>query len=107
MRSIGSPKPSITLPISSGPTATRGVALAGDDRVVELNPVDFFERHRENVPVAKADHLRTDSSAGRRHYLAEIPDSGGRAARGEQKANDLDDFTGPRQKIRLGDLIEV
>jgi hypothetical protein len=85
----------------------RGVALAGHNRVVQLNSVDFFEGHRENVPVAKTDHLRADSSAGRCHYLAEIPYSGGRTARGEEKANDLDDFTGPRKNIRLRDLIEV
>ena len=49
-----------------------GVVLTGDDAVVQLDAIDFFERHGEHVAVAETDDLSAHAAPAGSDHLAEI-----------------------------------
>jgi hypothetical protein len=76
-----------------------GVSMPGDDAVMQLDSIDFFERHGQHMVIPEPDYLCANAAAARCNHFAKISDGHGRPARSDQQANQFDDFAAPRQQF--------
>ena len=95
---MGLPKPSRTRPSSPGPDFDAGVFAARDERVAQLQAVDFFQRHGKHAAVAETDDLGANAAAGSGADLAEIADGDAGAAGFHQQADDFGHLAGPAHR---------
>ena len=89
------------------PRLHAGVFLAGDNRIAQVQPVGFLQRHRQHSTIAKSDHLSANHAAVLGADFAEIADSGGGAVRFHQQTHQFGDAAGPSAGLDRGQLFMI
>ncbi len=83
------------------------VIRTGVDGISRLQPVNFFERHRENPAIPEADNLGADSPAVGSLNLTEAANFGSRSLRLDHEARYVRDGAAPAKRVEARQILQI